>query len=1171
MKRARAAKLVLVNWKGVFYERYELDESVTALEGENGAGKTTVLIAAFIALLPDMKHLRFANVGEQSSTGGDRGIWGRLGETGRPSYTVLDIELANGERLLAGVHLERRSEPTVEPTPLFITGLPPDTELQTLFLVRDQEIDAVPELEELRHQAARHGATLHRCESAKEYFGTLFDRGITPLRLDGDAERAKLAEMLRTSMTGGMSQVLTKGLREFLLKEESTLASNLRKMRENMAACRRTRAEVNEAQRLEHEISAVLAAGQEMFNAAVHATKEAAKEATSHTTSAEKTLVEATQSVGSAEEQFKATASEHQRATARLQDLESGLNRERANVRRLDTAWAHRNNIERSEATLKATRTTKSWNSKLDRTEDVATLRTDLMSQRDDAHDKAQACLNTKKSIENRQRDLRQPNGTVFPDLSAITRQLGATLLSTRFEDIALDDAGSMEAQLGPLTNAIVVDDPARAATTVLATENRPDSVWLVTPNAIPEPGAQRNDAPHGNGGSVVVRTTEDVWRVSRVPDRPILGKVARERELTGLERDARHATAEEDKHRRRKAELTTELAAIDEILATVKLIQNERARLAACGIENLSEEAMTNAQAQLAACERDKLEADRARSKLNRRYGTLENELKNAKDRVAAAERTLTEARGISDPAKRRWDALESDAGDLLGPTNTPDVVSRLGVRGSINLYSDARAEARKLAERLAQAQDGDEPAQAIDRLCSHDDRSGAAYLQAWRNVRDWLRRRLPAQIAQMDDPIEALSHFRVHLKDLNANLARQERDLQGESAGIANAIGTHTRRARSTITRLNDDLSKVRFGSIEGVKLELRPVPEMTNILEALRAGDAQAPLLSPELPLEEALDQLFRAHGGRRAQGHKLLDYREYVNPVIQLKRKAATGWETANPNRISTGESIGIGAALMMVVLTAWERAASLLRTDRAHGTLRLLLLDEANRLDKTNLRVLFDLCQTLDLQLLLAAPDVAQAEGNTDVPPHPHSRRGRPRTRARERPAHGRPRNCMNWNDDAQRMAVLELYRSGCLRKRTTQLDAWRWLADLAWTTPTRRRNELALIETHRNEIERVLDLRWPAWKDVANRLDDAGLPITHEGWKNLKDAERTASKPALPRRLNHKTATAQVGPHSKASLTGNRRNVLADVEITRDDVVRLRPNAGLALKAARPD
>src|SRR5512147_458747 len=115
MSRARVVALALVNWKGVFYERYLLDRHVTALEGANGAGKTTVMIAAYVVLLPDMSRLRFTNLGETGATGGDRGIWGRLGEPGRPSYAVLDFALAGGLRLIGGVHLERKGEPSVEP------------------------------------------------------------------------------------------------------------------------------------------------------------------------------------------------------------------------------------------------------------------------------------------------------------------------------------------------------------------------------------------------------------------------------------------------------------------------------------------------------------------------------------------------------------------------------------------------------------------------------------------------------------------------------------------------------------------------------------------------------------------------------------------------------------------------------------------------------------------------------------------------------------------------------------------------------------------------------------------------------------------------------------------------------------------------------------------------
>jgi chromosome partition protein MukB len=155
------------------------------------------------------------------------------------------------------------------------------------------------------------------------------------------------------------------------------------------------------------------------------------------------------------------------------------------------------------------------------------------------------------------------------------------------------------------------------------------------------------------------------------------------------------------------------------------------------------------------------------------------------------------------------------------------------------------------------------------------------------------------------------------------------------------------------------------------------------MEQILLALRDGQAQELLFSSSLPIEEALDEIFKRYGGGgRSGGQKLLDYREYVELAVEIRRQAATGWEPANPTRLSTGEAIGVGAALMMVVLTEWERDANLLRQRGKLGSVRFLFLDEANRLSRDNLGVLFDMCRSLDLQLLVAAPEVARADGNT---------------------------------------------------------------------------------------------------------------------------------------------------------------------------------------------
>jgi chromosome partition protein MukB len=183
--------------------------------------------------------------------------------------------------------------------------------------------------------------------------------------------------------------------------------------------------------------------------------------------------------------------------------------------------------------------------------------------------------------------------------------------------------------------------------------------------------------------------------------------------------------------------------------------------------------------------------------------------------------------------------------------------------------------------------------------------------------------------------------------------------------------------------VRRLNQQLAGVRFGSITGIRVQMRRIERMDQVLAALREGAAQDLLFRPAMPIEDALEEIFRRYGAGRGGGSaRVLDYREYAELAVEIRRHEDADWEPASPARLSTGEAIGVGAALMMVILTEWERDANLLRVKRAEGSLRFLFLDEANRLSQDNLAVLFDLCQSLDLQLLIAAPEVARADGNT---------------------------------------------------------------------------------------------------------------------------------------------------------------------------------------------
>lgn len=158
-----------------------------------------------------------------------------------------------------------------------------------------------------------------------------------------------------------------------------------------------------------------------------------------------------------------------------------------------------------------------------------------------------------------------------------------------------------------------------------------------------------------------------------------------------------------------------------------------------------------------------------------------------------------------------------------------------------------------------------------------------------------------------------------------------------------------------------------------------------------------------------------------------------------------------------------------------------------------------------------------------------------------------------------------------WDRPEHRLALMELVASGRLRCRKAQQEAWRHLAELPWTQRTGRRDELAVVESRRHELERLLTQVWPEWLAVFTELTGAGLPISMAGWLRLQDIERARAAKGLPSRLNRRTATALVGPHSKASLSTPRREALADLDVMHDGTLRLRTPEGLRLRCGERD
>ena len=1437
MKRAKATALALVNWKGVFYERYLLDRNVTALEGANGAGKTTVMVAAYVVLMPDMTRLRFSNVGESSGAGGgDKGIYGRLGESGRPSYAALEVEL-DCSRVVLGVCLVRKTDPAVELTPFLVSGLDLQGSLKELFLTTELGEDAIPTLDHVVSKVTALGGKIEVFASAKDYFTTLFDLGITPLRLASDEDRTKLNEMLRTSMTGGISKAITGELRSFLLREEPGLSDTLTQMRANLDACHRTRAEVAEARVLERELSAVHDAARKATSSAIAATialaRDSERRARESTRAADeahaayaaletealalaaakdalardaggaksrtekaraealaaargKTLsekLEAERTIGLARSERHRTTSEalhvavrarevakaardrareaYDRSARGLADLQAGLDDLPASAqasRRLRTSLAeagtHLGRIDALEASyvereLTLARETlarldqrrvelerdlstadlrRSFRSRAkaallaivpvlpDAEADLALLARDTLKARaaletksagvdelvqsmtretalatrqgelwaiaraygldvdveqtglrasvetsrrklearlvelqdqvergaargvslghaaDSARERV-AALETvrdryaaarrlaqgleevlgaklgegldphaarvrldeartttreslrdlaarRDSLEAEAERLERAGGTYDRELLRIRDELDGELFALRFEDLEVDDAARKEASLGALATALVVDAPERAIRSILGKPRSIDTVLLVRPDA----EALTATIVGESGGDVVVSEPYGL-RITRLPQEPSLGSRARKKRAERVREDAAKLVSAIEVTRTRAARLDEAHRALDTLFVDFAILEAGDPTSALETARETSARATSEAIAARDAFDAAKLELTEARQKIEplrilanesalldppdhqeltsalgralteartaretlarqaEAYATLgevghslespepddarareeklvlEGERDRAFRAVLALEAAMLASREVVHPDAERllserssvvpaleqahvhardeaglcdvrvaetdatWESSAHDAREAeLALAGSAAEVTKLvaeleslgtgtvdadGVARAEQALAEARAEADRvatelerstlehavLAERLterARARDGLReasgreatrhlPAAALaaelttaarevgapeldtdetleptalfaqargmgevlaDRLArsrgggdlaerarSHattadDETLARNALGLWTMVVEWLRRRLPLAISSLPDPSAALLRLRDDLASLETRLGHQESSLRGTSEDVARGIDVQLRRAKAQVRRLNQTLAGVHFGSIGGIRIQMTREPRMEQVLAALRDGTSQELLFDPRMPVEEALAEIFKRYAGGRSGSQRILDYREYLALSVDIQRAGKSDWEVASPSRLSTGEGIGVGAAILMVILTEWERDGNLLRVRRPVGSMRFLFLDEANRLSQDNLATLFDLCQTLELQLLVAAPEVARADGNT---------------------------------------------------------------------------------------------------------------------------------------------------------------------------------------------
>lgn len=260
---------------------------------------------------------------------------------------------------------------------------------------------------------------------------------------------------------------------------------------------------------------------------------------------------------------------------------------------------------------------------------------------------------------------------------------------------------------------------------------------------------------------------------------------------------------------------------------------------------------------------------------------------------------------------------------------------------------------------------------------------------LEFYQKVYQHLQQRIRQDILRTDDPLLAIEQMEVELARLTEELTLRESHLTLSTKGVASIIHKTIQREQSRIQLLNQGLQQVTFGQVRGVRLVVTVHDSHQRLLNAL--VDPQAPyqdlFSNRQLAFSEALATLYRqltpqafSQQSMVTLGETLLDYRYYLDLKVEIFRDSE-GWLRAESGTLSTGEAIGTGMAILMMVVQSWEEESARLR-GKDNQPCRLLFLDEAARLDSQSISTLFELCDRLQTQLLIAAPENIHPEQGT---------------------------------------------------------------------------------------------------------------------------------------------------------------------------------------------
>lgn len=230
--------------------------------------------------------------------------------------------------------------------------------------------------------------------------------------------------------------------------------------------------------------------------------------------------------------------------------------------------------------------------------------------------------------------------------------------------------------------------------------------------------------------------------------------------------------------------------------------------------------------------------------------------------------------------------------------------------------------------------------------------------------------RRQARGDIIRSSEPTEMLTQLDSACSLARITLESAEEQFLTDRNELGNAIARRVQDEQKAIRRLSSEMTGISFGQVAAIRLVPKSVHHFEATLKALRGSDdVMDDLFNNAEDVEEALATLYQKTNGGRIEGEKLLDHKNYINVVTEIRRVGSDEFELLDDKTLSTGERIGSGLVVLIAILKNWGRVSH-----EKQPFLIPLVMDEASRLDSDAQRTVHQLAVKTGSQIVIAAPE-----------------------------------------------------------------------------------------------------------------------------------------------------------------------------------------------------